>query len=212
VHESEALDPAPSPGAHHLTEGDLAGFVDRHLDRAAHARVAAHLDTCSVCQSELARVIRLVDSFRTASEVPAPVRAPGPRRWLVPVVAGALAAGVGSLALIRSESRHQAPPALVRTPLLGEDRGHIEPLSPVGTAAASGTLVFRWQGAAPGFYRLVVLTEDGDRLFVRETSDTVVALPPDVALSAGRAYFWRVDAIGNGIVASTGAVRLLLFP
>ncbi len=209
--EFEAFDPAPSPAVLHLTEADLAGFIDADLDPAAHARVEAHLDTCSACQAELAQAIRLVDSFRTTPDVAA-VRTPKRRRWLVPAAVGALAAGLGVLALIRPNALDQVSKPLVRTPALGEDRGRIEPLSPMGTASASGAVVFRWRSAPSGFYRLVVLTEDGQRLFVRETADTVVALPPEIALSAGRAYFWRVDAIGNGIVGSTGAVRLLLFP
>ena len=41
-----------------------------------------------------------------------------------------------------------------------------------------------------------------------ETSDTALALPDSVALAPGRAYFWRVDGIAEGLALSSGARQL----
>ena len=37
---------------------------------------------------------------------------------------------------------------------------------------------------------------------------TSIVLPAEVTLTAGRTYFWRVDAHADGITASTGTMRL----
>jgi hypothetical protein len=55
---------------------------------------------------------------------------------------------------------------------------------------------------------LSLLTENGDPVWTSETGDTTVALPDSVRLQASQAYFWRVEAIGNGIAATTGVHRL----
>lgn len=210
MNSSDTLDPEAVSGSQHLAESDLAGFLDGDLHAAARARVEAHLDTCAPCQTDLASAIRLVDSFRTTAG--AVVGTNVRRRWWYVAVGGAVAAGLASALLIRPWNPAAGNEATVRQPLLGDDRGQIEAISPLGSMSLSGGVVFCWRPTPGGFYRFVLIAEAGERLFTLETSDTVVTLPRSVPLSAGRSYFWRVDGIENGIVASTGSVRIAVVP
>jgi len=45
-----------------------------------------------------------------------------------------------------------------------------------------------------------------------DVADTTLVLPADVALERGRSYFWRVDAMSAGIVASTRTRRFSTAP
>lgn len=204
------LGPETVGGGEHLTESELAGLLDGDLAAHERARVEAHLDDCGSCQADLANAIRLVDSFRTAAG--GATRTGGRRRWWYLAVGGAIAAGLASVLLVRPGGLAPPPESTVRQPLHGEDRGKIEPISPVGTISASGQAAFRWRPTSAGFYRFVLLAETGERLFSLETPDTVVTLPATITLSAGRGYFWRVDGIEAGIVSSTGSVRIAVEP
>ena len=211
VNPADPSDPADTAGPH-LSEGDLAGYLDRDLEPAARALVEAHLDECPACQAELAGSIRLVDSFQRGADQSSTAGASAPRRWLLPVIGGAMAAGLALVALNRPTPTNAGAERAVRRPAFGVDRARIEPVAPIGTVPGPAGLQFQWRSSPAGYYRFVILTDDGERLFATETADTSVSLPADVILAPGRIYYWRVDAVDNGIVASTGAVRLLLAP
>jgi len=81
-------------------------------------------------------------------------------------------------------------------------------VAPADDATVEGRVVFTWRSKNADAYRIAVLTEKGDPVWTSDTGDTTAALPDSVSLEPGHAYFWRVDAIGTGIAASTGAHRL----
>lgn len=197
---------------HHLSEAELAGFLDRDLDPGARARVETHLDECPACQAELAGSIRLVDSFQSTVDRDGTVGAVTGRRWLLRIVGGAMAAGLALVALYRPTLPDHRGAPTVRRPTFGVDRARLDPVGPLGTVPGSIGLQFRWRTSPAGYYHFVILTDDGEPLFAKETADTAVALPAEVVLTPGHTYYWRVDAVDNGIVASTGAVRLQLTP
>jgi hypothetical protein len=48
-------------------------------------------------------------------------------------------------------------------------------------------------------------------VWLHETVDTAVSLPPDVALEPGGSYYWYVDALdSDGVSLTTGTRRLTL--
>jgi hypothetical protein len=81
-------------------------------------------------------------------------------------------------------------------------------VSPADDSTATAPLVFTWRAATADVYRISVLAEAGDPVWTAETNDTTIALPDSISLQPGRAYFWSVEGIANGIVASTGVHRL----
>jgi hypothetical protein len=91
----------------------------------------------------------------------------------------------------------------------GEGQRRIEVISPADNATiVAAPMTFTWHAATADVYRISLLTEAGDSIWAKETTDTTATVPTTVSLSPGRAYFWRVDAIANGIVATTPAHRV----
>jgi len=198
----------PDSGApDHLSDIDLSGFLDHDLDADTRRRVTAHLDACDRCRLELIEVRRLAASY-------GPSAAGRLRRAWAPVAGVALAAVLAAVVLLpRAHVPAMPAAAPVRSaPQADGDEGRlrIECIAPVNDATvAAATLVFVWHPAAADVYRLTLLSESGAPVWSRETTDTSVTVPSGTALGPG-VYFWRVDAVANGITATTGIHRLIV--
>lgn len=190
----------------HLTEHQVAGFLDHALPPDEHRVVEAHLEACADCRRELVTLSRALVGF------PGGHRSPRLYRWLVPV---ALAAGIAALLVVPRSwigTGTGGAPA-VRSPALdGEREARIPIVSPGDDVLTNGPIVFRWRPVTADMYRVSLLADDGRPLWSGESPGTSLQLPDSVALQPGHAYFWRVDAIANGIVASTGVHRLTITP
>ena len=198
----------------HLTAGELAGYLDRNLAPDRFAQVEGHLDACAECRTELAAIARLADSYQPGETVGRIGPSRPIRRWAPLAIAGALAAGLAALILIRPEMldrSHRGEP--LRAPNFGEARATIEIVSPLpDSVVPREPLSLIWRPASATLYKVTIVTEAGDSVWAGETTDTALALPADLTLLPGRNYFWRVDGIGNGIVASTPSIRLRVAP
>lgn len=192
----------------HVTESDLAGYLDNDLGPADRRRVEAHLDACVECRLELVAVQRLAASYRSSMRrIPRPV-------WAGLGVGAALAAVLAGLMLLpRGHTVAPPLPDTVRAPVQEagrEGRRRIDVVAPPSDTAVPGqALVFAWRATAADVYRLTVLTDSGDPVWSLETADTSAAVPTGIRLRPG-AYFWRVDAIADGISATSGAHRFLV--
>lgn len=188
----------------HLTEGEIAGFVEGISDSDERRSIASHLDTCARCRSELVEVIRLAEG---AAALPAR-RHPRLRR-IMPVLLG-LAAGLAALVVYQRGGQNPDPAGTVRAPItgIGESPARIIVIVPRESAVVSPqSLHFTWHAHSADGYRFVLLQEDGTPIWSFETTDTSLGLPSSVVLEPGRTYFWRVDALADGISASSGAHR-----
>jgi hypothetical protein len=148
----------------------------------------------------------IVADYRTAVHPPAAARV---RRLLMPV-AIAVAASLAAIVVYRG-GRTAAHDSVVRaTDRPSADGGvpAIEVIGPLDGARIADSVVLTWRSAGEGPYDVSFLGEDGRPLWTGQTLDTVVRIPSVVVLQPGATYFWRVDAIGNGIVATTGVRRL----
>jgi hypothetical protein len=199
----------------HLNANDLAGYLERQLDSAQQQRIVAHLDGCAVCREELAQVARLVDAIGGAGPAPATARAPASRPlWMRLALGSAIAAGLGFV-VFRALGPVESVPVVapVRAPATGEGLGRIEVLFPSDSPGiGSDSLVFRWRSVGADVYRFALLSESGEELWTGETQDTAISLPPSLVLTPGGGYWWRVDAVADGITASTGARPLRFSP
>jgi hypothetical protein len=189
----------------HLTETELAAFLDGRVTPAERRRVEAHIDICDGCRRELVDVGRAVVApvvqLKATSKPPT-------RRWWIPA---AIAAGVVAL-LVAPRATTRPPPRDrgARAPHFTDERlARIAIISPPDDVTVSAhRIVFTWHAFAADVYQLSLLSESGDPIWEKEITDTIVALPASVKVTAGTGYFWRVDAIANGIVATTNAHRL----
>ena len=201
----------------HLSEADLAGFLDRDLANAERQRVIAHLDECAACRRELVEMRQMVDSYSRARDAAAATdgRTGRRRAWRVGLATTLAAAGVVGLLLVRGRTVEPPDANRVReAPAPGEMGGNarIAVVSPPeGATISPHRTVFTWRPTGADLYRFALLTESGEPVWTHETSDTTVTLPATVAVRRGESYFWRVDAIADGISATTG-VRTLRAP
>lgn len=188
----------------HLRENELAAFLDGRLTARERNRVEAHIDMCDACRAELVDVGRA-----TGTSARGPGVRPLSRRWWIPAVA---AAGIVAVLLI---PRRMTPPRSIdpRTRAArvvdGEGQRRIDLVSPADDVTVpAAQMAFTWHAASADVYRFVLLTQSGDSVWAKETTDTSIVLPAAVEVRPGRAYFWRVEAIANGIVATTGVHRV----
>ena len=190
----------------HLREAELAAFLDGGLVAAERERVEAHIDICDACRAELVDIGRAIErrGVRVSTTV-----TPLARRWWIPAAA---AAGIMAIFMVpRLATRQRATADQTRATRVADGEGQrridlIAPTDDVTVPAAQ--MVFTWHAVQADVYRISLLTESGDSIWAKETTDTIASLPASVALSPGGVYFWRVDAVANGIVATTRAHRV----
>jgi len=196
----------------------LAAYLDRELADDERSQVEAHLDQCAECRRALAETVDVLDmsGAGAGAEHPSPSIRGGDRRW-VWLGAVALAASVATVVVLRrpaglaggidARTRDAGPTTLVeRIPQLAA----VAPAN--GSVGLGDHPTFTWRSADADRYSFRLLAEDGVPVWSRETTDTMLTLPPDVRLGRGRSYFWRVDALGAGIVAIIPAQRFTVSP
>ncbi len=194
----------------HISESGLSGFLDNDLRPAERRQVEAHLDACAQCLSEMLEVRRVASLLKRSEG------RKSARNWPRVAVGGALAAGIAAVMLLPRTARETAPvsPPVRALPPAESREGQlrIDVVTPLGdSAVASSRVVFVWRATAADLYRLTMLTESGEPLWSLETSDTSAVVPADKRLKPG-VYFWRVDAIKDGIAATTGGYQLRVSP
>ncbi|MFN0182148.1 MAG: anti-sigma factor family protein [Gemmatimonadales bacterium] len=189
----------------HLSNDELATYLDGALADEGRDRVERHLEVCPSCRDELAAVARLVDT--------APPPRQAWRRGGRPLWVGvALAAGLAAVVLIRGGPEIGTGVSdSLRAPDFDGGRARLEVVAPhPDSAVPREGLTLSWRSSPATLYRVTVLTEGGEPVWSTETTDTVAMVPSGLALVVGASYFWRADGIANGIVTSTGARRLLI--
>jgi hypothetical protein len=182
----------------HLTERQVAGYLDQALGAVERTGVEEHLEQCDACRSEL------LDAARIADTLPAPRR-----RWLL-AGAAAAAAVIGIVLLMPGRK-----PAgdVIRGPNDGEGVPHMTAVIPASDARVSaGSLRLVWRAVATAeLYRVTVTDAGGAPVWSDSTSDT--AATPRATLTPGRTYYWVVDALlSDGRSATTGSVGFTVAP
>lgn len=183
----------------HLTAEEITRFVQQTLTPDERVSVAAHLDGCERCRSEVVETGRVV-------------RAPPSRsRWLYAVPALAAAAAVVFFAIPRSSSVANG------TALRGADERipRVAVVAPSNDAEISSeSLTFIWRAAGEGAqYTLTVTGTTGRVVLGQPTVDTTLTLSVTSALERGQTFLWYVDAVlANGESATSGIHRFMTSP
>jgi anti-sigma factor RsiW len=186
----------------HLSEREIAAYLDQDLGADERQRLDAHLDSCPPCRAELVAVMRLASAPSGRSRV---------SRWVW--VPAAAAAGLAAVLLLRQGPTER--PVAIERPVAGlaESLPRLLVTSPAnGDSVTFGGLIFQWRSRQGDSYRVTVLTESGEPVWTAETTDTSISLPPGIALEPGRGYFWRVDAVADGLSATSGVQRFQVVP
>jgi hypothetical protein len=197
----------------HLTESELAGYLDHDLSPEERRRVAQHLDACDVCRAEVVETSRLLAQDMDP-EAPAPAVPAVRRRWRDRGMVGlATAAVLAAILLVRPGGIPPGQEAVDRERFVteGVDRlvAHAPPED--GTVGRDD-LRFTWADRGTGSYRITITAEDGRLVWSQSLADTTVVPPSTLDLAPGERFFWYVDAISAGVVARSGAHSFVVTP
>jgi hypothetical protein len=210
--ETRVSDPSGSDternGAGHLSDAELAGYLDHDLTPAERRRAEIHIDACAMCREEVVALSRIAGVPAAASH-PASIKRR--RRWFIPAVAAAVIAAIALPRLTRVGPATEPQPSW----RVAEPGGltSLAVVAPANNATVSTRpLAFTWRASDADVYRFFLLTESGDPVWTRETTDTSIVLPDSVTLEASNVYFWHVDGVANGIAATSGPLRLHVAP
>jgi hypothetical protein len=198
----------------HLSEIELAGYLDDDLSPVERRRLEEHLDRCDACRTELIAVGGLLIQ-EPEFETSAPSKPIQRRHWRMPVgIAGLGAAAVlaGLVLLPPAESpTGPLPTDFQRFTSEGVERLTVH-APPDQGRVARGELRFTWGDLGTDSYRITLTAEDGRLVWTHSLADTTVMAPPTLELEVGSRYFWYVDAISAGIVGRTGAQNFVVAP
>jgi hypothetical protein len=192
------------PMSQHPATEAIAAYLSGTLSPPEQTTLETHLAHCRPCRQEVTSAQRLIRS-----------RTPRGRwLWVAPVAAAAV---LGVVLL----GRWPRVPGSVNEPVRsGEEAGpedalKLRALAPADrdTLSVRG-LVFTWASqAGRPLYRLTLTDGSGHAVWLRDTSDTTLALPAEVSLDRGRTYFWYVDALdAEGRSLTTGTLRFTSSP
>lgn len=163
----------------HLTDDDVAAYLDRRLVGDDQDRVEAHLAWCTECRSEIGAISAILRR-RPATR----------RRWVTFGPAAAAAAAIILLVAMPDRAPDEAAtPAHRDAPTTTAVPIHISPQGIVLTADA-----FIWhRSERADRYRMTLFDVSGSVMWRTETADTTAVLPDTVGLTMGATYLWRVD-------------------
>lgn len=189
----------------HLTESELAGYLDRDLSERERRRIEEHLDACDDCREEAVGAARLLNKDWEAS-LPATTEQRPHRRWHIPAgIAGLVAAAaLAALILIPPNGLEPGPVSTERDGITMEG---VDPLAvyapPDEQVVEREDLSFAWEDGGTESYRITLTGEDGALVWSHSLADTTLVPPSSLELESGQRFFWYVDAISAGVVART---------
>jgi len=216
---SATIDRESDVRTEHLTESQIAAFVDGDMTDTERRRIQSHIEQCSACRAAVVDVMRTVDSFpdvssREPSCPPAQRRQPAParsRRLLIGAVAAAAVAGISLLLSPTDRSRARERSASDAIEQSTDARPTIEVIAPlVDDSLSLRSPVFRWRAVAGiDLYKVVILDASGAPIWSEDARHVAHVVADSLSLVPGRAYYWRVDGIRDGTTASSGNIRFL---
>jgi hypothetical protein len=206
--ETRVTDPTGRPtdigGTEHLTDAELAGYVDHDITPEERRRVEVHIDQCAECRAEIVALSRIAHPEASGAGSGVARR----RWWWLPAAAAAVI--VAGVSLPRLTTTPLSPDTAQRSRRTDADgRSRFAAVAPASdTTVRDSPLAFTWHATDADAYRFILTTEGGDPVWRKDTGDTSLVLPDSVALQPGHAYFWQVEAIAKGITATTEVRRL----
>jgi anti-sigma factor RsiW len=173
----------------HMTELEIASYLDRGLSNSARDRIEDHLAECIECRENVSEAQKLIATIARP-------------RYLTRITLWGALAAAAALVIVPQVLQRQTSGRVSRDAVVPTTIPAYAPIE----SADSGTLRFVW-GTVPGAasYQVTLSTTDGTTLWSRSLSDTVAILPADVKLTAGMQYVWFTDAtLSDGFSVTTG--------
>jgi len=178
-----------SEDTRHLTELEVAAYLDRAFRGTDLNRVEGHIAHCAECRDKVVSAEQLIARSRR------------PRRWMT----GAALAAAATFAIVLTPAvrqRFTTEPVLIRDL---SSRESLDATGPDGNISRSN-IRFSWKRIPTVVdYRAKVFTPDGTVVWSARTSDTSIVVPATVKLLNGQDYVWTIEAdLENGEIESSG--------
>jgi anti-sigma factor RsiW len=198
---------ADSASRRHLTNDELAAYLDRRLDATAATRVEGHMAGCGVCRAELVDMRSLLASTVSSTARLRAARFTRPRQWL----AAAAVVVIASAPLMRRAVRSRSDAAArVRSSLAPPS---VAVIAPRERTDGTPGVVFAWRPVFDASsYRLTISDSSGAPLVARTTTDTTVTAALGTDVQRGRAYLWYVDCLTRDGRTVTSGIRSFSVP
>jgi Putative zinc-finger len=174
-------------GEKHMTELEIASYLDRGVSPLDRDRIENHLVECVACRENVTEAQQLLRHVRK------------PRR--VFITGAVLAVAAVAVVMIRPQRSNDQ---LVSRDAAAASRA-LPVYAPEGQVQPSRA-GFIWGADSDAVsYRITVSLPDGSTVWSGNDTDTTVILPDSVRLRSGERYVWVVDAIlSDGSTRSTG--------
>lgn len=158
---------------------DVAAYIDGTMSPGARAELESHLTECETCRREVREVLGI---HRTAPSAR--------RRMLLPL--GALAAAAAALLVLLPALPFSAPKDAHRDPAVTVS---VAPAAIEPRGRVAGLDSMTWSSVPEASrYSVRLFDAKGDVIWEGEPTDTTIAVPGTVRLTAGEKYFWSVRA------------------
>jgi hypothetical protein len=185
-------------GERHMTDLEIAAFVDNGLDTRKRSEIEDHLVRCGECRENVIRTQDIIDRSRRS-------------RRLASAAVVVLAAAAITLIAVPTLRRSSIDN---RDAIRADDNtSSLVAYGPIGDLKAAPSR-FTW-GSLRGAisYRITLTTDTGVAVWSSSVTDTTIVLPASVSLERGTRYMWVVDAVTNdGTTRSTGLREFGIVP
>ena len=172
----------PAQVVSHLTDADVAAFIDGSLAEADRVSAAAHLAACDECRAEIVSAAGLAASI------------PSRNRRRLPLALAGMAAAAAVLAVL------WLPPTANLDQKVLERAADKSPAvavaSPVdGTIVDSDSVMLSWRGELGSSYRVTVTDDSGRTLWTTTTTESHAWVPDRELPTDSGIVYWYVDAL-----------------
>jgi Putative zinc-finger len=182
----------------HLSDSEMARYLDRRVSLEERDRIEDHLASCAECREHALGTQQLLR---------------GARRPRVVVAGSVLAAAAAVILIWIARVEPAKDPSAQQLRGVASDNTGLIAYGPTGDAQRQ-TLRFVWGSAAgAASYRLSVTAANGAQAWSQSGVDTVATLPRSITLLIGERYLWVADAVmRDGSTRTTGLREFSLIP
>ncbi len=184
----------------HLSETDIAAYIDGVVAADDRRRMEAHLVWCDACRTEM-----VASQSAVFAAPPVGRRTRGSWTWAGAAAAAAVIVVAGSILTQRADDRDVVRSAPSPAPAT---RPVVTVVSPGDGQRLGADRKLVWRSAGTGAsYRITIGDDSGQPVHSMMVQDTSVTLPASVPLASGKKFFWYVDAsLPGGATATSGLV------
>lgn len=176
----------------HLTDAQVAAFIDGSLAGPDRLSAAAHLAACDECRDEIVSASSLAASI------------PRRNRGRLPLVFATMAAAAAVLAVLWLPPKTNLDQQMLER-AADKSPGVVVASPADGTIVDSDSVTLSWQGKSDASYRVTITDAGGRTLWTTTTTESHARVPDGELPADSSIVYWYVDALrADGTSVSSG--------